>query len=137
MGFSLSKVFKGSNPPPLPRPKFQPGQLWAFTPPPGQPNARLTILRVEDRGERGTFIHIAISGVTYGDGRTTINHLPFAASAIEQSVTTLQQESVPLPDYKEGYEIWRQAFDAGQAGVFAEPVAEVFGAVTSIARTGA
>ena len=105
-----------------------------FTPPTNQPNARLTVLRVESGGKLGTIVHIAISGVIYGDGQTQIQHLPFAESAIERSVTTLERESGPVPDFADGYRQWRQAFDAGKGGIFTITVAEAFDAVTSIAR---
>ncbi len=117
-----------------PASKFHAGQVWAFTPPTNQPNARITILRVESDSKLGTIVHIAISGVSYGDGQTQIHHLPFAESAVERSVTTLERESGPVPDFAEGYRMWRQAFDAGKGGVFTITVAEAFDAVTTIAR---
>ena len=53
---------------------------------------------------------------------------------MEQSVTTLERESGPVPDYSEGYRLWREAYDAGKGGVFTIPVAEGFEAVTSVLR---
>ena len=117
-----------------PASKFRAGQVWAFTSPTNQPNARLTVLRVESGGKLGTIVHIALSGVSYGNGQTQIQHLPFAESAVERSVTTLERESGPAPDFAEGYQQWRQAFNAGKGGVFTISVAEAFDAVTSIAR---
>ena len=72
--------------------------------------------------------------VSYGNGQTHIQHLPFAESAIERSVTALERESGPVPDFADGYREWRQAFDEGKGGVFAITVAEAFDGVTSIAR---
>jgi hypothetical protein len=123
-----------SKQPAPPASKFHAGQVWAFTPPTNQPNARLTVLRVESGGKLGTIVHVALSGVSYGDGQTQIQHLPFAESAVERSVTTLERESGPVPDFAEGYRQWRQAFDAGKGGVFTISVAEAFDSVTSIAR---
>lgn len=117
-----------------PQSRFRAGQIWAFRTPADQPNAKLTILKVEDGGKSGTIVHIALSGVSYGDGQTTVGHLPFAEAAIEQSVTTLERESGPVPDFAEGYRLWREAFDAGQGGVFRISVAEAFDAVNSAAR---
>jgi hypothetical protein len=131
----LSLIFGGCSKQTAPPPsKFRAGQVWAFTPPTNQPNARLTILRVESYAKLGTIVHIAISGVSYGSGHTKIQHLPFAEAAVGRSVTALERESVPIPDFAEGYRIWRQAFDAGSGGVFTITVAEAFDAVTSIAR---
>lgn len=131
LSFLLGACSKQSDPPAS---KFHAGQVWAFTPPTNQPNARLTVLHVEDGGKVGTIVHIAISGVSYGNGQTQIQHLPFAESAIERSVTTLERESGPVPDFAEGYREWREAFDAGKGGVFTISVAEAYDAVTKIVR---
>ena len=116
--------------------RFRPGQVWAFKTPENQPNAKLTILRVENAGKVGNVIHIALSGVSYGKGQTNISHLPFAESAIDQSVTTLERESGPVPDFSEGYRLWREAFDSGKGGVFTITVAEAFEAMTGAIRGG-
>jgi hypothetical protein len=131
----LTFLFGGcSRQPAAPASRFHAGQVWAFTPPTNQPNARLTVLRVENGGKLGTIVHIAISHVSYNNGQTTIQHLPFAELAIERSVTTLERESGPIPEFEEGYQQWRQAFDAGKGGVFTITVAEAFDAVTGIVR---
>jgi hypothetical protein len=116
-----------------PKSKLRPGQVWRFKTPPDQPNARLTILHGESGGKLGTLVHVALSGVSYGDRQTQIQHLPFAESAFERSVTTLERKSGPIPDYAEGYRLWREAFDAGKGGVFTATIAEVFEAVTGVA----
>ncbi|WP_050025020.1 hypothetical protein [Verrucomicrobium sp. BvORR034] len=110
--------------------RFRAGQVWEFKTPPNQPNAKLTILRVEDDGQGRTIVHIALSGVSYGDGNTTIPHLPFAESAIQQSVTTLERESGPVPDFAEGYRMWHEAFTTGKGGIFTISVADAFETVT-------
>jgi hypothetical protein len=111
--------------------------VWAFKAPPTQPDAKLTILRVEDGGGVGMIVHIAISGVSFGNGQSTISHLPFAEFAVEQSVTVLERESGPIPDFAQGYGLWREAFDTGKGGVFSISVAEAFEAVTGlIAKRG-
>src|SRR5690242_13227959 len=93
--------------PEQPASKFRAGQVWAFKTPTNQPNAKVTVLRVENGGKLGTIVHIALSGVSYGNGQTQIQHLPFAESAIERSVTSLERESGPVPEFAEGYQQWR------------------------------
>ena len=117
-----------------PASRFRAGQVWAFKTPPDLPNAKLTVLLVEDGGKVGTIVHVALSGVSYGKGQTTIPHLPFAESAVEQSVTTLERATGPIPDFSEGYQIWREAFDAGQGGVFSIPVADTYEAMAGVVR---
>lgn len=124
-----------SKQPTTPVSKFRAGQVWAFTPPAHQPHARLTVLRVEDHEKLGTIVHIAISGVSYGNGHTELSHLPFAEHALEQSVTSLERESGPVPDYAEGYTHWREAFDAGEGGVFTVSVAEAFDVVVQAMKS--
>ena len=113
---------------------FRAGQVWAIKTPRDQPNAKLTVLRVESREKVGTIIHIAVSGVSYGNGHTTIQHLPFTQAAVERSVTTLERESGPIPDFAEGYRLWREAWDAGSGGVFSITVADAIDAATTVAR---
>ncbi len=119
-------------------PKFSGGQVWAFETPADQPDAKVTVLRVEDGGPAlGTIVHIAVSPVTLAGRGTTIGHLPFTESAMEQSVTELESESQPIEESAlEGYRGWRQAFDAGEAGVFTLSVAEAVGAVLTTVRDG-
>ena len=114
--------------------RFRAGQVWAIHAPATQPDARLTILRVESWPKLDTVVHIAISNVAYGNGQTAIGHLPFALPAIERSVTALQCESGPIPDFAEGYGQWREAFDRGQAGVFTITVAEAIDLALGIVR---
>src|SRR4051794_28314817 len=92
ISMGLLSLFFGSwsEQPAPPVSTFHAGQVWAFTPPQDQPNARLTVLRVENGGKLGTIVHIAVSGISYGKGQTQIQHLPFAESAVERSVTTLE-----------------------------------------------
>jgi hypothetical protein len=113
--------------------RFQAGQVWAFKTPASQPNAKLIILRVENYGgEVGTIVHVAVTGVRYGGNQTLIPHLPFVEAAVTGSVTTMEREPAPLPDYSEGYGEWRKAFDAGKGGAFSITVAEVVDAVTNV-----
>jgi len=112
--------------------KFKPGQIWTLNSMRQQPNARLMILRVESFPKDGTVVNVAISGVTFGNGHTTISHLPFAESAIERSVATLERESGSVPKNPEGYRQWREDFNVGRAGIFTISVAEAFELFTGI-----
>lgn len=59
-----------------------------------------------------------------GDFIETAGHLPFAEEAINKSAAKLLKEKADLPDYQEGYGMWREAFDAGRAGVYTITIAE-------------
>src|SRR5436190_20738299 len=84
MGF-LSFLFGGcSKQPAPPASKLHAGQVWAFTPPTNQPNASLTVHRGDDGAKLVTIVHIAISGVLYGNRQTQIQHLPFVEFHVER-----------------------------------------------------
>ncbi len=110
--------------------QFAAGQIWSYQTRPNETESRLTIVRVDDDDEYGTIVHIFISGVEIPnadapDGKTTyIAHMPYAEDALEQCVKNLETESVELPDYEEGYRLWRDAFENSEAGVFTFPVSE-------------
>ena len=53
--------------------------------------------------------------------------MPFLEAAIEKSGLKLLKEKVDLPDFEEGYQIWRKAFDANKAGAYSITVADAVG----------
>jgi hypothetical protein len=108
-----------------PASRLRVGQVWAIKTPSEEPDVRLTILHVESRPQIGTIVHVALSGLALSNGQGTVEHMPFTEAAIESSVTSLIQESGPLPDFHEGYELWREA----NGGVFTIEVAEALDAI--------
>ena len=106
--------------------RYKPGQVWSFHTPADQPRALLTVLRVESHPKLGTIVHVALSGVSFPNGGTNVQHMPFSEAAIDKSVVSLVREGEQLPDFQGGYDEWRRAFDAGHAGVFTISVAEGF-----------
>jgi hypothetical protein len=52
-------------------------------------------------------------------------HFPVSRETLEKSCLDLQGTRAPNPEYLPGYEQWREAFDAGEAGVFDIPVSEI------------
>lgn len=106
--------------------KYRAGQVWAIVTPPDQPDARLTVLKVDSHERLGTVIHISLSGVELPNGSRVIEHMPLSESAMTQTVTKLIRENEPLPAEVEGYRQWQRAVDAGKGGVFTVPVAQGF-----------
>jgi len=100
---------------------FAPGQVWRYATREGEEQSRVHILRIDTHPKTGhEIVHIAISGA-----RTSIGHAPISRDALERSGLSLEAKSAPLPDFEEGYRIWRDDFDAGNAGVFTVSVAEI------------
>lgn len=111
--------------------RFEAGQVWAYQTRQGEEDSRLTVVKVESHGKIGTIVHIRVDGVAQknphapGGFSRVIHHMPFAAEAIEKSVTDLVASGVPVPtSFKDGYAIWKESFDKGKAGVFTITVAE-------------
>jgi len=50
--------------------------------------------------------------------------MPFDEDTLKSSVTSLESESSDLPDYEDGYRLWKTAFDQSQAGIFEVAVSE-------------
>jgi hypothetical protein len=110
--------------------KFKEGQVWKYNTRSGEENSTITILKVEKYDKDGIVIHIYVSGLKVKNphkqsGQSDeIGHLPLSKEAILKSVTTLVSENNKLPDYEEGYENWKDAFDNNKGGVFSITVQE-------------
>jgi hypothetical protein len=120
-----------------PAARFHPGQIWWFTPRPGEEGATLTILKLEPSAKDGPLVHVRLSGVRIKNPRApegfsvAVEHLPFREDAIARSVIRLAGQARPMPEFEDGYRAWRTAYDAGRASVFRATVAE---ALTHIER---
>jgi hypothetical protein len=108
--------------------KYKVGQVWSFKSRPSEPNARLTIVKIESDGKLGNIIHVQVDNVKIKTSAEPVkythlvSHMPFSEAAIDSSVTGKLGEVAELPDFQEGYAEWRNSFGAGKAGVFSIPV---------------
>ncbi|AKZ64662.1 hypothetical protein F506_20175 [Herbaspirillum hiltneri N3] len=107
---------------------LQEGQVWAYKTRPGESESTVTVLKIEQYKDLGQVIHVRIDGIRMrnpikGNIVTDIPHLPFRSAAVQRSVTKLIRKSSTVPDFKEGYDTWRQAYDVGKAGAFETDVA--------------
>ena len=108
--------------------KYKVGQIWSYKTRPNEKNSSFIVLKVENHPKLGNIIHIALRDLKLrkpnGDFIETAGHLPFAEEAINKSALKLLKEKVDLPDFEEGYSMWREAFDAGKAGIYTITIAE-------------
>lgn len=115
--------------------KYKVGQVWAYQTRPYETGSTLTIVKTEMDDKMGSIIHIRIQGLRMKNPHAKLGltsfatHLPCSEEAIDQSVTEVLEANSLLPDYEEGYQQWREAFDAGSAGVWGIPVAEMIDAM--------
>lgn len=115
--------------------KFKTGQIWKYNTRSGEENSTLIILKVEKHAGIGVVAHIYVNGLKLKnpqqpcDFSEYIKHLPISKEALLISVTTLVSSDNMLPDFEEGYNIWKYAFDNNKAGIFS---LSVYDAVKSI-----
>ena len=110
--------------------EFAPGQIWKYENRDGEDDSRLTVVRIDDDSEYGNIVHVYISGLKIpnesapGGLTTFICHMPFIEDSIRQSVSELENSVDDLPDFEDGYLLWRKAFEDSEAGVFEVSVSD-------------
>jgi len=110
--------------------KYKVGQKWAYEAREGEKDSYLIILKIDQDAKLGNIIHIALRGLKIKNRRSPegvsekVDHMPFSEEALQNSGLKLLKEKTELPDFDEGYQIWRKDFDAGRAGVYSITVAE-------------
>jgi hypothetical protein len=110
--------------------EFRAGQVWRYRTRTGEEASRLVVCRVEPNDQLGRIIHIHVEGVAITspaspDGVShVVGHMPFAEENLRESVMTVEATRTQLPDYEEGYNTWKAAFDSGNAGIFTISVAD-------------
>ena len=115
-------------------PKFSAGQVWSYRTRPGEEKSRLTVLRIDKKEPQGFIVHIRLDDVSMKNPSApngiarTIGHLPFALASIDASVITLERTGA-VPDFGDGYRMWRDAFDQNKAGVWTTSVADAVNAM--------
>ena len=113
-------------------PTYKVGQVWQYHTRPSEPNSTLTIVKIE-LASSDTIVHVHIADVklktdTVGTSyQNTIGHSPFSRAAITASVTKLVTVVQILPEYEEGYSLWRKAYLSGNGGIFSTPVSQSVG----------
>ena len=103
--------------------ELQPGQVWSYRNRAGETASTLTVLKVETYKDLGRVVHIRIDGIHMknplrGNVLSDIPHLPFKERAVQQSVTEIVRRLSTVPEFQDGYDTWKKAYVAGQAGAF-------------------
>lgn len=116
--------------------KYKPGQRWSYKTRPGEEDSYLIVLKVDKDAKLGNIIHIALRKLKMknelspdGSVRENVNHMPFSQEALDKSGLKLLEEKTDLPDFAEGYQMWREAFDGGRGGVYSITIAEAVNVV--------
>ena len=110
--------------------RYKVGQVWSYKARPGEEHSFFQVVKVENHPKLGNIIHIAMRGLKMRNPSSPIgisenvNHMPFSEEAINKSALKILKEKAELPDYEEGYQQWREAFEAGNAGIYTITVSE-------------
>jgi hypothetical protein len=109
--------------------EFCAGQEWKYSTRPNEQNSTLVILKVEEYEGVGEVVHIALDGLSIRNidnpeaPHSDISHMPFVADTVRECITELVGYT-EIPDFSEGYECWKEAYEDGDAGFFTITVAE-------------
>jgi hypothetical protein len=107
------------------------GQVWSYRTRTGEEASTLVIRCMESYPDEGEVFHIGIDNVRLRNHRidgglqTALRHAAVSRETLDASVVALQEIAAPDEGWREGYEVWGQAFANGDAGVFDIPVAAV------------
>jgi hypothetical protein len=117
---------------------YSEGQVWSYRTRPGEEGSTVVIHRIESYPEEGDVFHIAIEEVRLRNHRvdgglqTAMRHVPVSRATLDASVLDLLRIAAPEEGWREGYEVWQQAFANGDAGVFDIPVADILGYIETV-----
>jgi hypothetical protein len=120
--------------------KFKVGEVWKYDTRPGEDSSVLTILKIEKYEKGDTIIHIRVDGINLynpnlpGNNSTYIGHMPYSEKAITNSATKLVGQNNNLPDFSEGYNQWKQAWDDGKGGYWTIDLKEAIEGMDSVMR---
>jgi hypothetical protein len=110
--------------------RYRVGQVWSYKTRANEKESAITVVKVESDAKLGNIIHISVNGLKLKNPDTNIPFtdiiafMPFAEKAIDKSVIMLLRENAELPDFLEGYQEWRIAFEDRRATIYKIPVAE-------------
>lgn len=110
---------------------FAEQQVWSYQTRKGEERSTVLINKVENDPKLGQIFHISIANVRVKNPRepsgisNELPHFPVSKQTLETSCTKLAGESAPNPEYLDGYNEWKRAFDQGRAGVFTGTVAAI------------
>lgn len=111
--------------------EYAEGQVWSYKTRPGESSSSVLINKIEANPKLGKIFHISVLNVKVrnphiASGITTeLPHFPVSQETLDKSCLKLLKKSPANKDYLEGYKIWKEAFDKGEAGIFTISIAEI------------
>ena len=111
--------------------EYQVGQVWEYKTRPHEESSLIYIVLIDKDEKLGSIYHVSIDRLKIKNPKTDsglqdiLPHAPVDRNTLDNSVTNLVEITSKLPDISEGYQIWKQAFDSGEGGVFNTPVQQI------------
>lgn len=115
--------------------QFSTGQVWTYKNRAGEDGSTVLINKVESHPKLGKIFHVSIFGVNVKNSKiaggisTDLPHFPVSEETLNRSVVKLIGKKEPNPEYLNGYNVWKEAFDNGEAGIFTITLAEIVGVI--------
>lgn len=119
--------------------KFVAGQVWSYETRQYEQKSKLTILKV-DYFEDAVVVHIRLDNIKLIDSnapqgiRTTVSHMAFLQSALQQSVIKLLNKNSRLPEFSREYQSWRKGDGVGSAWAWHFSVSEALNGLERIVK---
>ncbi|HVI53886.1 MAG TPA: hypothetical protein VM621_02390 [Luteibacter sp.] len=120
------------------KPDYAEGQVWTYDHRPGEDGSRVAIRKMGVEPEDGEVFHISILGVKLrnhrvpGGAQPAMHHAAVLRTTLDKSLRELTPAADPDTAWENGYAVWRQAYDNGDAGVFELSVAEILGYIERV-----
>jgi hypothetical protein len=114
------------------------GQVWTYDHRPGEDGSRVVIRKIGVEPEDGEVFHVSILGVKLrnhrvpGGAQPAMHHAAVLRTTLDKSLRELTLTSDEDTTWENGYAVWRQAYDNGDAGVFELSVAEILGYIEMV-----
>lgn len=115
------------------RPDYAAGQAWTYRTRPGEEASRVVIRKIDIEPEDGEVFHLSFLDVKLRNHRVpggfqrAMHHAAVPRATLDQSLLEMVGPGDTDERWKNGYTIWRQAYDNGDAGVFDIPLADILG----------
>lgn len=110
---------------------YEEGQVWKYKTRAGEEESLLYIVKIDEVKGYGRIYHIYVDGLKIKNPHTeskiqdNLPHAPVDESTLNESVTQQFKGSKAIPDISNGYKLWKEPFDKGEAGVFNIPVKRI------------
>ena len=120
------------------RPDYAVGQSWSYQTRPNEDSSRIAIRRIDIEPEDGEVFHISILDVKLRNHRVpgglqpAMNHAAVARATLDASLVEVKGAADSDESWRDGYAVWRQAYDNGDAGIFEIPIPEILGYIEMV-----